>query len=186
MTEGKSLESLGEEFSTDVSEEFTEDEEETRRTVIDEFFRSNDIRLENYIDDYEKMDKAGSQNLVHQADLIMKSRRIIIQVAGKADRDKEADDIADKWRDKAEEMHEMVKSHPDCQGIYREDLDSRSGYTLKELVSKSQKMGYPKDQLERVMFDIGEILIEYTDWFFEGTEIVTEGVSGDSEQVEGA
>jgi FKBP-type peptidyl-prolyl cis-trans isomerase (trigger factor) len=186
VAEGKTLESLGEEFSTDVSEEFTEDEEEKRRSVVDSFFKSNDIRLENYIDDYESIDKVGQSRITEQADLALKTRRVIKQVAGKAKREYEDDELSEKWMRKAEEMHELAKNHRDCAGLYRDDLENRENPTLKELVDKSTTMDTPKDSLRRVMYDIGDLLMEYTDWFFEGTEITTEGTTGDSESVEGA
>lgn len=186
MAEGKTLESLGEEFSTDVSEEFTEDEEDKRRNIVDSFFKTNDIRLENYIDDYELIDKVGTSRVTEQADIALKTRRVIKQVAGKAEREYEGDELSEKWKRKAKEMHELAKSHPDCAGLYRDDFENRENPTLKELVDKSTTMGTPKDSLERIIYDIGDLLMEYTDWFFEGTEITTEGTTGDSESVEGA
>lgn len=197
MAEGKTLESLGEEFSTDVSEEFTEDEEDKRRNIVDSFFKSNDIRLENYIDDYESIDKVGTSRITEQADLALKTRRVIKQVAGKAEREYEGDELSDKWKRKAEEMHQLARSHPFCSGIAKDPEElkkmSRKEYrnnndepTLKRLITKSKEMDYPADDLKTIMNDIGDLLMEYTDWFFEGTEITTEGTTGDSESVEGA
>ena len=108
MAEGKSLESLGNEFATDVSEEFTEDEEDKRQNIVDSFFKANDIRLENYIDDYEKMDSIQSGfDTITVSQLYIKTFRVIRQVSGKAKREYEGDDIGEKWEGKAQEMHEL-------------------------------------------------------------------------------
>ena len=78
-----------------------------------------------------------------------------------------------------------LKQHPDVSGLYKEDFDADEP-TLVELVRKSTKMGSAKSSLQRVVDDLGTKMIEYTDWFFEGTEITTEGTSGSSEDVAGA
>lgn len=187
MSEGKSLESLGEEFSTSVAEEFNEDEEDKRRNIVDSFFRENDVRLENYIDDYESLDsiQAGF-DVMAVSQLYIKTFRIIKQVSGKARREYEQPELAEKWEAKAQEMHDLLRQHPDIVGLFKEDLSERRATTFVELIRKSSEAGRPKSKLKRVVDDLGVEMMQFTDWFFEGTEITTEGTTGGDSSVEGA
>lgn len=175
---GNPLQEIREEYGSEPSEDFTEEEEDTRVSLLKEYFKRNDEKLENIIVDYDKVSSvSGSMSPRSVTHIYLETYRILGQIVGKAEREGE-EELKEKYEQKLEEMEEVVGVHRSVNGLY-----GKRSLTYYHEKSRSMMGDRVHDKQRKVVSEIGLVMMKYVDWFFEGTEVTSEGKTEEDQDV---
>lgn len=173
------LQKIREEYGSEPSEDFTEEEEEIRKSLLKDYFKRNDERLENIIVNYDDVSAvSGSMNPRGVTHLYMETYRIIAQIVGQAKREDE-EDLAEKYEKKLMEMEKLIGTHRSVNG-----LTGKRSLSVYHDKSRSMMGERVHNKQRRVVSEVGLHMMKYVDWFFEGTEVTSEGKTEEEDDVD--
>lgn len=169
MTENP-LDSIQSEMAFESEETYTEQEEDTRKSTLDEYFDENDIYANMVQEHLESLAERGS--MVTTANIYLKVLDIANHMVNMF-RDKGEDDLADKWEKEVRKMRSTVDDE-------RLEQDLNASFEL-QVDPQDQSEGsidyIPVGYVETAVKRHGRMMRGFCLRVLSGTDVTSEGTS---------